>query len=85
MTTVCAMPNLDPVPDSPEKLQPELDAIAKDAVIKVYPYGSISVDEAGQQLAWDYLLSTERLDGLYVTVKGRWDGDTIKVISIEES
>ena len=32
---VCAMPNLNPVPDSPEHLAPQLDAIAKDARIRV--------------------------------------------------
>ena len=34
-TTVCAMPNLNPVPDSMEHLQPELDAIRRDAVIRL--------------------------------------------------
>lgn len=50
-TAVCAMPNLRPVPDSWEHLQEELDAIARDAVIPVYPYGAISVDERGEALA----------------------------------
>jgi dihydroorotase len=50
-TAVCAMPNLDPVPDCPETLQPELDAIARDAVIRVLPYGAITRGERGQRLA----------------------------------
>ena len=50
-TAVCAMPNLKPVPDCPEHLQPELDAIARDARIRVYPYGAISVGEQGKQLS----------------------------------
>ena len=50
-TDVCTMPNLDPVPDSPEKLKAELDAIEKDAVINVYPYGSITRQEKGEKLA----------------------------------
>ena len=41
-TAVCAMPNLDPVPDSPEHLRAELEAIAKDARVHVYPYGAIT-------------------------------------------
>ena len=41
-TAVCAMPNLNPVPDSMETLQMELDAIQKDAVIRVLPYGAIT-------------------------------------------
>ena len=48
---VCAMPNLNPVPDSPEHLAPQLDAIAKDARIRVYPYGSITVEQKGERLA----------------------------------
>ena len=50
-TAVCPMPNLDPVPDCLEKLQPQLDIIETDAVIPVYPYGAITVDEKGEQLA----------------------------------
>ena len=50
-TTVCAMPNLNPVPDSMETWQPELDAIQKDAVIRVLPYGAITKGEQGGELA----------------------------------
>ena len=48
---VCSMPNLNPVPDSPEHLAPQLEAIARDACIRVYPYGSITVEQKGEQLA----------------------------------
>ena len=50
-TAVCTMPNLNPVPDCPEKLRPQLDRIARDAVMAVFPYGAISVDEKGERLA----------------------------------
>ena len=50
-TAVCPMPNLKPVPDSLEHLQPELDAIAKDSVIHCHPYGAITVGEKGKELA----------------------------------
>ena len=50
-TAVCTMPNLNPVPDSPETLQPQLDAIQKGAVIAVYPYGAITKGEKGEVLA----------------------------------
>lgn len=49
-TTVCTMPNLDPVPDTPEHLQVQLDAIKKDAVIEVLPFASITVGEKGEML-----------------------------------
>ena len=50
-TAVCAMPNLDPVPDSVENLDIELDIIRRDAVIDVLPYGAITVGERGERLA----------------------------------
>ena len=50
-TAVCTMPNLNPVPDSPETLQPQLDAIKKDARIAVYPSGAITKGEKGEVLA----------------------------------
>lgn len=50
-TDVCTMPNLNPVPDSLEHLQPQLDAIRRSACIGVHPYGAISVGEQGQSLS----------------------------------
>lgn len=50
-TAVCTMPNLDPVPDSAEHLQVQLDAIKRGAAIKVLPYGAITVGEKGERLA----------------------------------
>lgn len=50
-TTVCTMPNLNPVPDSVENLRQQLDIIERDAVIDVLPYGAITVGEKGEQLA----------------------------------
>ncbi len=49
-TLVCAMPNLDPVPDSPEHLAVELEAIDRDALIRVLPYGSITKGRRGLEL-----------------------------------
>ncbi len=50
-TAVCTMPNLDPVPDSAEHLQVQLNAIKRGAAIKVLPYGAITVGEKGERLA----------------------------------
>lgn len=47
---VCAMPNLNPVPDSAENLQTQLDIIKKDAVINVHPYCAITVGQKGERL-----------------------------------
>ncbi|MBR2675813.1 MAG: dihydroorotase [Solobacterium sp.] len=49
-TAVCTMPNLNPVPDSPEHLAVQEAIIEKDAVIHVYPYASITVNEDGEEL-----------------------------------
>ena len=50
-TTVFAMPNLNPTPDSAENLAPQLEAIKRDAVINVIPYGTITVGEKGEKLS----------------------------------
>ncbi len=50
-TEVCAMPNLNPVPDSLEHLAVEEDCIARQAVIRVHPYGAITVGQRGEELA----------------------------------
>ena len=50
-TSVCAMPNLDPVPDSAENIKKEEEIIKKTAVVHVYPYGAITVGEKGEKLA----------------------------------
>ncbi|MEY8444685.1 dihydroorotase [Enterococcus ratti] len=41
-TTVCAMPNLNPVPDTAEKLKHVYELIKKDAVVKVLQYAPIT-------------------------------------------
>ena len=50
-TAVCAMPNLNPVPDSLETLWQELDIIERTACIPVYPYGAITKGEKGEALS----------------------------------
>ena len=50
-TAVCAMPNLNPVPDTDEHLKVQEEIIEKDACIHVYPYGAITLGEKGETLA----------------------------------
>jgi len=50
-TAVCAMPNLNPVPDCMDTLRPELALIRDTAAIHVYPYGAITRGELGKELA----------------------------------
>lgn len=49
-TTVCTMPNLNPVPDSLRHLDLEQEIIDRDAVIQVLPYASITIGRKGKQL-----------------------------------
>ena len=46
-TAVCTMPNLNPSPDSKERLQLQLDRIKEGAKIAVFPFGTITKGEAG--------------------------------------
>jgi len=50
-TAVCTMPNLSPVPDSVEALHAETTLIRDNAVISVYPYGTITVGQNGKELS----------------------------------
>lgn len=49
-TTIAAMPNTRPVPDNKEQLEWLNDRIKKCAYVKVLPYASITVREAGKEL-----------------------------------
>ena len=46
-TTVCSMPNLNPAPDTPVTLGGQLEIIRRDAVVRVKPYGTITMGQRG--------------------------------------
>ncbi|KAA0966580.1 dihydroorotase [Sporosarcina sp. ANT_H38] len=48
-TTICAMPNTRPVPDTKENLTLVNDLIAQKSLIRVLPYASITIREAGKE------------------------------------
>ncbi|MBR7092729.1 MAG: dihydroorotase [Clostridia bacterium] len=50
-TAVCTMPNVNPVPDTVEHLNRQLEIIRRDARVKVYPYGSVTVGQMGEELS----------------------------------
>ena len=50
-TTVCTMPNLNPMPDCLDNLNVQRDIIKKDAVINIIPYGTITKGELGEELS----------------------------------
>ncbi|MGN1386366.1 MAG: dihydroorotase [Bacillus sp. (in: firmicutes)] len=49
-TTIAAMPNTRPVPDTKENVEALMKRIEETAVVRVLPYGSITIREAGQEL-----------------------------------
>ena len=49
-TTVCAMPNLSPAPDTPEHIALEQAIIDRDACIQVLPYATITLGRVGKQV-----------------------------------
>ncbi len=50
-TAVCSMPNLNPTPDSRENLDLQLEAIRRDGRIAVFPYGTITRGERGEEFS----------------------------------
>lgn len=49
-STVCPMPNLNPVPDTVENLKVQQDIIDRDAKIEVLPYAAITMGRKGEEL-----------------------------------
>ena len=49
-TTIAAMPNTRPVPDTKEQVEKLMQRIEETGCVRVLPYGSITVREAGQEL-----------------------------------
>lgn len=81
-TTVCSMPNLNPVPDSYENLKIQLDIIQKDAKINVIPYGSITKGEMGEELA-DMEAMAQYVAGFSDDGKGVQNDDMMQKAMIE--
>ncbi len=50
-TTVCAMPNTEPPPDSGPVVAALLEQIERDAHVRVYPIGCVSAGRRGKELA----------------------------------
>ena len=53
-TTVCAMPNVAPPPDTLAHLREQLALIRRDAVITVLPYGCVTMGQKGEGELCDY-------------------------------
>ena len=49
--TIMPMPNLNPCPDCVSNLKVQTDVIERDAVVKCYPFASVTVGENGKELS----------------------------------
>ena len=58
-TTICPMPNTNPVPDRAERFDDLLKRIQESSVVKVRPYGAITEDSKGQKLT-DFKILKEK-------------------------
>ena len=76
-TTVCAMPNLDPVPDSPENLAREQEIIDRDACIRVLPYAAITRGRRGRELV-DFAALRDRCIAFSDDGSGVQDEETMR-------
>ena len=79
---VCAMPNLNPVPDSLETLNVQREIIARDAVVHVHPYGAITCGEKGETLA-DLEAMAPYVAGFSDDGRGVQRGDMMRAAMLE--
>lgn len=77
-SAVCAMPNLKPAPSDLEHLQPELDTIARDAAVRVYPYGTITKSQSGRGELADLEELAPHVIAFSDDGKGVQDGETMR-------
>lgn len=76
-TTVCSMPNLNPAPDTVEHLQQQLDAIERDAVVKVLPYATITRERYGRELV-DFVALKPMVAGFSDDGSGVQNGEVMR-------
>lgn len=81
-TTVCSMPNLNPAPDTVEHLQQQLDAIERDAVIKVLPYATITRERYGRELV-DFAALKPMVAGFSDDGSGVQNGEVMRAAMAE--
>lgn len=78
-TTVCAMPNLNPVPDCDEGLAAQEKLIAENAVIRVLPYGAITRGQRGEGEVVDMARLAPRVCGFSDDGRGVKEEDTMRL------
>lgn len=51
VTSIMSMPNLNPCPDSIDNLNIQIDRIKETALVNVYPFGSVTINEEDKELS----------------------------------
>ena len=77
-TCVCAMPNLSPAPDDDGHLRQEEELIARDAVIRVLPYASITKGQKGEGELVDFEALAGRVCGFSDDGRGVKTSETMR-------
>ena len=77
-TTVCAMPNVQPAPDSDAHLAAQEEIIRRDAVIRVLPYGTITIGQKGEGELTDMTALAGRVAGFSDDGRGVKEEDTMR-------
>ena len=77
-TTVCAMPNLNPAPDSDAHLRAQEEIIARDAAIRVLPYGTITLGQKGEGELTDMAALVGRVAGFSDDGRGVKEEETMR-------
>lgn len=62
-TALCTMPNLNPAPDCPDNLKMQTDIIDRDAVIDVFPFGTITKGRKGTGEVVDFESMADKVIG----------------------
>ena len=78
-TTVCAMPNVVPPPDTMKNLRVELAAIKKDAKIEVLPYGCITMGQQGRGQLADFTALAPHVCAFSDDGKGVQNGELMEL------
>ncbi|MBQ8312370.1 MAG: dihydroorotase, partial [Clostridia bacterium] len=72
------MPNLSPAPDSDEHLRAQEELIARDAVIRVLPYGTITLGQKGEGQLTDMAALAGRVCGFSDDGRGVKERETMR-------
>lgn len=77
-TAVCAMPNLDPAPDTVEHVAVEEEIIRRDARVRVYPYGTVTLGQKGRGTLVDFAALKSHVIGFSDDGRGVQEENTMR-------